>query len=114
MPEIQDGDILFIEDCLSEIAPIERSFSHLKLNGVFDKVGGIILGKHEGFKDSGSGRKPHDVLVEVIGEVKCPILAEFDCSHTQPMLTLPLGCRVKLDATNKSVSLEGEWIGQPD
>jgi muramoyltetrapeptide carboxypeptidase LdcA involved in peptidoglycan recycling len=110
MPEIQEGDILFIEDCLSEIAAVERSFSHLRLNGVFDKVGGIILGKHEGFKDSGSGRRPHDVLMEVIGEAKCPILAEFDCSHTQPMLTLPLGCRVELDATNKSVSLVGEWI----
>lgn len=38
MPEIKDGDILFIEDSLKDIATIERSVSLLKVNGVFDKI----------------------------------------------------------------------------
>jgi len=111
MPEIKDGDILFIEDCLSTIATIERSFSMLKVSGVFDKISGIILGKHEQFKDSGTNRKPHEVLLEVIDKPNFPILAEFDCSHTHPMLTLPIGCNIRLDATNQTVTLIGEWIG---
>ena len=95
---------------MKDIAAIERSFSLLKVNGVFDKIGGIILGKHELFKDSGSGRKPYEVLLEVIGEPHLPILAEFDCSHTQPMLTLPIGCEIELNATDKTVSLVRDWI----
>ncbi len=105
MPQIEDGDILFIEDSLKDIATVERSFSFLKINGVFDKVSGIILGKHELFKDAGTGRKPYEVLMEVLGEPNIPILAEFDCCHTHPMLTMPIGSKIELDATNKKVTL---------
>ena len=110
MPKIKEGDILFIEDSLKDIATIERSFSLLKLSGIFDKVGGLILGKHELFKDMGTGRKPYEVLLEVIGEPKFPILADFDCCHTHPMLTLPIGCNVELNASNQTVSLISEWV----
>ncbi|PGK57324.1 LD-carboxypeptidase, partial [Bacillus thuringiensis] len=47
MPEIKEGDILFIEDTTKDAATIERSFSLLKVNGIFDKISGLILGKHE-------------------------------------------------------------------
>lgn len=105
MPEIKEGDILFIEDSLKDCADIERSFSLLKLSWVFDKISGIILGKHELFKDCNTGRKPYEILLEVLGDKKIPFLAEFDCCHTHPMITLPIGCKVELDATNKSVSI---------
>jgi len=110
MPEIKEGDILFIEDGLHDIATIERGFSLLKINNVFEKVSGIILGKHELFKDLGTGRKPYEVLLEVIGDPKFPILADFDCSHTHPMLTLPIGCIAELNATNQTLSLINNWI----
>ncbi|WP_275532532.1 hypothetical protein [Anaerotignum lactatifermentans] len=42
MPIINKGDILFIEDAEKDAYTIERSFSLLKLAGVFDKVNGII------------------------------------------------------------------------
>ena len=103
MPEINEGDILFIEDSLKDCATIERSFSLLKLSGVFDKISGMILGKHELFNDNGTGRKPYEILLEVMGDTKIPFLADFDCCHTHPMITLPIGCKVRLDATNKRV-----------
>lgn len=105
MPEIKEGDILFIEDSLKDAATVERSFSLLKLNGVFDKVAGIILGKHELFDDMKTGRKPYEILLEVLGERQLPFIADFDCCHTHPMLTLPIGVEVELDATNKKVRM---------
>lgn len=105
MPEIRKGDILLIEDSLKDACTIERSFSLLKLAGIFEKIGGIILGKHEKFDDNGTGRRPYEILLEVIGETKIPILADFDCCHTHPMLTVPIGCQVTLDAANKKVIL---------
>ena len=105
MPEIKEGDILLIEDSLKDAATIERSFSLLKLAGVFDKVSGIILGKHELFDDNGTGRKPYEILLEVLGDKKIPFLAEFDCCHTHPMFTMPIGCMVELDVENKKVTL---------
>lgn len=110
MPEIWEGDILFIEDCLKDMATVERSFSLLKVNGVLDRVGGIVLGKHELFDDLGTGKKHWDFLMEVIGQPRCPILAEFDCCHTHPMLTMPLGCQAELDADAQTVTLLSPWI----
>ncbi len=105
MPKIKKGDILFIEDSLKDAATIERSFSLLKCSGVFDLIGGLILGKHELFEDQKTGRKPYEILQEVMGKVSFPMIAEFDCCHTHPMLTMPIGSSVELDATNAKVLL---------
>ncbi len=105
MPQIKDGDILFIEDSLKNPSVIERTFSLLKLAGVFDRIEELILGKHEKFDDFGTGRKPYEILNEVLGKYSFPFIAEFDCCHTHPMMTLPIGCKIRLDATKKEVTL---------
>lgn len=109
IPPINDGDILFIEDSLKDAATLERSFSFLKVNGVFDRISGIIFGKHEQFNDRETGLKPYEILEEVLHGQELPFLADFDCSHTHPMLTLPIGIKVELDATNKTVSILSSW-----
>ncbi|MBU3128195.1 S66 family peptidase [Clostridium tagluense] len=109
MPAIEEGDILFIEDSLKDAATIERSFSFLEVNGIFDKISGIILGKHELFDHLKTGRKPYEILLEVLGDRKIPFIADFDCCHTHPMMTLPIGYEIELDATNKKVNIIAEW-----
>ena len=104
-PEITDGTILMIEDSLKDAATVERSFSLLKCAGVFERISGLILGKHEKFDDMGTGRQPYEILQEVIGDVDFPVLAEFDCCHTHPMLTVPIGAKVRLDADAQTVTL---------
>jgi muramoyltetrapeptide carboxypeptidase LdcA involved in peptidoglycan recycling len=108
MPEILEGDILFIEDSLKDAATVERSFSLLKLNGVFDKIIGLILGKHELFKDNETGRKSYEILEEVLDNHNIPFLAEVDCCHTHPMFTMPIGKNIKMDATNKIIELNDD------
>lgn len=105
MPEIREGDILMVEDSLKDASTIERSFSLLKCSGVFDRIGGLILGKHEKFDDQGTGRKPFEILQEVMGPVSFPVLADFDCCHTHPMLTMPIGLPIALDADSRQVTL---------
>ena len=105
MPTIKEGDILFIEDSLKDAETIERSFSLLKLNKVFDKISGLILGKHELFDDEGWSRKPYEILEEVLGKYEFPFLADVDCCHTYPMFTMPIGATIALDATNKKIVL---------
>ncbi len=105
MPQIQEGDILLLEDSLKDACTIERSFSLLKLSGVLDRVGGILLGKHEQFDDNGTGRLPQEILLEVLDRPGIPILGGFDCCHTHPMLTMPLGCQITLDASRQCVTL---------
>jgi len=110
MPEIRDGDILFIEDSLKDIATVERSFAMLKLNGIFDKVSAIILGKHELFDNAGSGRQPYEVLREVLAGQPMPIVDGFDCCHTHPMLTLPLGATLCINFDQSLVSIISRYL----
>lgn len=104
MIEIKEGDILFIEDSLKDGATEERLFSMLKLNGVFDKIGGLIIGKHELFNDQNT-RGHLEILKEVVGEFNIPVLAEVDCSHTHPMFTMRIGSTITLDATHQTIKL---------
>lgn len=109
MPDIQDGDILLIEDSLKSIATVERLFAFLKLNGIFDRVAAVILGKHELFDDAGSGRQPIDVLKEVLNGQDLPIVNGFDCCHTHPMLTMPIGIQLCADFDQKQITLIEPW-----
>lgn len=106
MSEIKQDDILLLEDSLKNAETTERSFALLKISGVFDKIGGLILGKHEEFDDQGTNKLPYEILVEVIGDLSFPFIADFDCCHTHPM---PIGCSVSLDATAKTVTLVSEY-----
>ena len=104
-PEIKEGDILFLEDSLKDAQTIERSFSMLKLMGVFDKVSAIILGKHELYDSNGTKRKPFEILLEVLNDKQLPILYDFDCGHTHRMYLIPIGVNVKLDLKNKTLEV---------
>ncbi|MDF2413482.1 S66 peptidase family protein [Aeromonas sp. 1HA1] len=112
MPAIARGDILLLEDSLLTADTVERSFAHLKLCGVFDRIGALVLGKHELFNHQGSGKRPLDILLEVVGEPAFLILAEFDCAHTHPMLTLPLGIEAELDLDAQTLTLCEPWLGE--
>ncbi len=72
-----------MEDQKKDAATLERSFSLLKLSGALDRVSGIVLGKHRYFNDCGTGRRPHEILLEVMAERRVPMIAEVDCCHTQ-------------------------------
>lgn len=112
MPEIKQSDILLVEDCMLGIETVERSFSLLKACGIFDRVSAIVLGKHELFNDRGTGRTPLDVLLEVLNGQAVPILSGFDCCHTHPMFTLPLGSNCKIDFEQYSISISGDWLNR--
>lgn len=110
MPDIVEGDILFIEDSLKDIASVERSFSLLKINGVFDRISAVLLGKHEGFNDLNTGRRPLDVLNEVLHGQRIPIVDGFDCCHTHPMLTLPIGSQIQIDFQHNKIKVMAPYL----
>lgn len=109
-PVINTGDILLIEDSLKSAATVEKNFAMLKLHGIFDKVGGIILGKHELFDDEGTGKQPLDLLLEQLDGKITPILADVDCAHTHPMFPLAIGKRIRLDTINQSITCIEHWL----
>ncbi|MGF7060647.1 S66 family peptidase [Brassicibacter mesophilus] len=108
MPNITEGDILFIED-EGNASTLERNFSFLKVNGIFNKISGIILSKHELYDDKKTGRKPYELLLEVLNNENLPIIADFHSCHNRPMV-MPIGCYIEMDSTNKKITLLEDYF----
>ncbi len=51
-----------------------------------------------------------EILLEALGGKKLPFIADFDCCNTHPMMTLPIGCEIELDATEKKVLIIEDWL----
>lgn len=109
-PEVKQGDILLIEDCMKNASIVEKNFAMLKVQDIFDKVAGILLGKHEQYDDLGTGKQPLDLLLEQLDELAIPILSEFDTCHTHPIHPVAIGKQVMMDAGSKKVYCTEKWL----
>ncbi|GAB6092707.1 S66 family peptidase [Furfurilactobacillus curtus] len=103
-PSLSKTNLLLIEDAEKDAATVEKNFAMLKNAGIFSQIGGIILGKHALFDDLGTGCQPVDILQEVLGDLKCPIIYDYDSCHTVPMMTTPLGAMAIIDADQGQVT----------
>jgi muramoyltetrapeptide carboxypeptidase len=94
-----DGTILFLET--SEEAPspahVDGYLTDLELAGVFDACSALVVGRPMGYADEDVETlwRVVEARTEAAG---IPVLAGFDCGHTDPMVTLPLGVAASLDA----------------
>ncbi|MDX6503964.1 MAG: muramoyltetrapeptide carboxypeptidase [Gaiellaceae bacterium] len=93
-----DGAILFLET--SEEAPspaeVDGYLTDLEQLGVFDAAAALVVGRPYGY-DEERRKQLHELVVARTEASGIPVLANVDIGHTDPMLTLPLGCRAGLD-----------------
>jgi muramoyltetrapeptide carboxypeptidase len=98
-----DGCVLMLE--LSEDAPtpaaVASYLTDLGRLGATDQIRGLVFSRPINYR-------PDDipVLWRVVRDATeglgIPVLANFDCGHSDPMLTVPLGVEVRLDSTTNS------------
>jgi muramoyltetrapeptide carboxypeptidase len=97
------GAVLFLET--SEEAPspahVDAYLTDLSNLGVFDAIVGLVLGRPMLYSPENT-----EVLWEVASkhmrDRSIPVLANIDCGHTDPMVTLPIGIEVRLDSAADS------------
>lgn len=101
-----DGAILFIEDDECESPEtISRIFFHLRHVGAFDTISGLMIGRFPrsvGFKQDDSLEM---ILEDALRGYTFPVLTEVDFGHTDPLLTLPIGVRCRMNAGDKRLEL---------
>jgi len=95
------GKILLLEEMDAPLMKEERGLRQLQLMGAFDSISGLIFSRPEVYSQEGSSNNLRDLIVEVIGKRIYPIIYDFDCGHTVPMITVPQEIRCRLDATGK-------------
>lgn len=107
-PEEQDwqGALLFIETS-EEAPPPERVDSMLmdyENMGVFDLIGGLLVGRPMRYSPEQKALL-REVLLARTAKYRFPLVAEMDFGHTAPQITLPLGCRARLDSAAQTFSI---------
>ena len=94
------GKILFIEDIDEEPYSIDRMLTQLALAGKLDDALGFILGDWNNCKAKTS--QPSLTLIEVFTDLIIslgkPTVCNVRAGHCKPMVTLPLGSKVLLNA----------------
>jgi muramoyltetrapeptide carboxypeptidase LdcA involved in peptidoglycan recycling len=96
-----EGKILLLEDMEAPFARTERHLRQLQLMGVFEKITGLIIGKPEFHNPSEAPFSYDDLFMEVIGKRNYPIISNFDCSHTVPMISIMQLSQVKIEAQDQ-------------
>lgn len=106
--EIDTKDkILFIEDVNEAPYAVDRMLTQLILAGKLQQCKGFILGQFKGCS------LPHykrsftldQVLEDRILKLQKPTLSNFMVGHDYPRLTLPIGAKIKLNASNNNIDV---------
>lgn len=104
LPDFQEA-ILFLEDNSNSIAMIERSFHHLEQVGVFRNIKGLMYGRTWNFQSGTVGADLYKILGYFGSKYHIPVIANMDIGHTFPMVTLPIGVKVELNADDAQLKI---------
>lgn len=107
------GKILLIEQEQALMAYEERLLRQLERIGVMHSLSGLIIGKSEHFERQGAPFGYEDLLLEILpAETKYPVISNFDCGHTHPMITLGQMTLTSIDAEEGlcAISLEEPMV----
>ena len=93
--------ILFLESFDQFVSPemVEAELSRLKQMGVFDKIKGLWIGHYH----HQSKILYEEIVMIVVKDYDFPIIKCDDFGHNTPNTTIPLGVKIRLDATNTKI-----------
>lgn len=109
-PEL-DGRILLLEESSerTDVRRVASLLSSFRQAGVFDCIDGLVFGRFGDPSDDGVDALKR-VLRDLTAGFEFPVLYGIDIGHTDPMLTLPLGVTVTLDAEQACFCVEEEGV----
>lgn len=95
-----DGKILFIEDVGEEPYRIDRMLTQLRLSGKLESAIGIIFGKCTDCKSKSStwDSSLGEVVENILGSLKIPVLSGLLIGHSSDQMTIPEGVTAELNA----------------
>ena len=97
------GALLALETS-EEVPPPEQADAYLAEladAGVFEQITGLVVARPYGYDDEQLLRL-WAVVAARTETSGVPVLGNMECGHADPMLTLPLGVRARIDAAAKS------------
>lgn len=102
-----DGTILFLEDVAEPIYKIERIFYQLRLSGVLDRIGGLIVGQFTEYKPDATYNDMETMIRDVTAGYNFPIAFNVPVGHVDHNIPLiesaPVTLKVSLSGRNSII-----------
>jgi len=105
LPDLS-GAILFLEDVNEKPYRIDGFLAHLRLAGVFDRIGGLILANFKNCRPGRNSLTLDEIFRDYFRHATFPVATHMPFGHLGPMFTLPLGVRATLDSVRRNLVLE--------
>ena len=101
-----NGSILFWETPESgddftkgeKVESIDSYLTDLELSGIFKNIKGMIVGRFFGYSEQ-EKKEAVKIIQERTSGYEFPILLNADVGHSDPMVTIPLGVKIKIDSS---------------
>lgn len=100
------GKILFIEEIGESTYKIDRMLTQLILSNKLQDAEGIILGDFNNCIPEEEGEFTVEELIDdLIKPFKIPTISNLQVGHCEPVITLPLGVKTRLDARKGEITI---------
>jgi muramoyltetrapeptide carboxypeptidase len=92
-----EGAILVVEAPEAPYDPewADADLTHLRNAGVLSKLAALVIGRTDGWTER-QREQLHKCVLDAARDTDYPILGGVECSHSAPLLTLPIGARAEL------------------
>lgn len=112
LPDLKDK-ILFLEDISEPPYKIDRMLNQMRLNNVFKKVKGVILGNFVDCSETDSEKRTltlEEVFQDYFESIGLPIVYNFPFGHIKDLFTIPIGINLKLSAAKGYVEFRESGV----
>ncbi|MDD2512303.1 MAG: LD-carboxypeptidase [Proteiniphilum sp.] len=103
--QIPQGGIFFLEDIGETPYKVDRMIHQLRLAGIFDRIGGMIVGRFTEYEEDEQMDAPLLQSIRAVVEAyEFPLCFGFPVGHVRENYPLVMGVRAQLTVTEQSVS----------
>jgi len=97
-----DDAILFFETSEEKPSPatVDGILMDYENMGVLGKLRGLLVGRPMYYNDEEKAEL-HEIILERTRQYAFPVISDMDFGHTAPQITLPIGCRARIDTVGR-------------
>ncbi len=107
LPDLM-GALLLIEDRGEALYRLDRIINHLKLAGILEKLGAILLGE---FENCAENTKINEMVMEHVKYFDFPVIHDLPFGHGRRNEVIPLGAPFVLDTHERVLRIQSPIIG---
>jgi muramoyltetrapeptide carboxypeptidase LdcA involved in peptidoglycan recycling len=108
-PELFEGAVLYLETSneVPSVSQVEYWLRNYASLGILNSIHALLFARARDYTAEMKDRLHKSILkvLKEAGRVDMPVVANMDIGHTSPMMVMANGCKMAVDAKNKTVEM---------